>query len=263
MANETSDASPSSQRVAAVAAEVAAETLQGRDADFLGRVYQGSLERYRQRLLAIGFDGLADVLDAGAGFGQWAIALRELNRRVVALEYEPARCRAMRRIADRLALRGLDIVRGSTEQMPLPAAAFDAVFSYSTVFLTDWRRSLAECARVLRPGGRLYFTANGIGWSLYNVWANPNPSVDFSPRWNAVRAIVKSLTGGLLLPKANWVLHPRQVRRQLQHLGFGQIEIAGDGLIRTRPDVDPPSFYKPTWNGMTNCYEVLAVRHDG
>ncbi len=45
--------------------------------------------------------------------------------------------------------------------LPLPDGAVDAVVSTNTIyFISDLRPALLECARVLRPGGRL---ALGVG----------------------------------------------------------------------------------------------------
>jgi len=46
-------------------------------------------------------------------------------------------------------------VWGSAERLPFTGAAFDLVVSYITlVDIPDYRAAIAECARVLRPGGR-------------------------------------------------------------------------------------------------------------
>ena len=44
----------------------------------------GDLEKYKHRLKAIGFESInGPVLDAGCGFGQWSIVLRDLNSKVI------------------------------------------------------------------------------------------------------------------------------------------------------------------------------------
>ena len=49
-------------------------------------------------------------------------------------------------------------VDGDIQRLPFEDESFDVVFSFSTLQLVaDKRAVLAECARVLRPGGRAVF----------------------------------------------------------------------------------------------------------
>jgi len=49
-------------------------------------------------------------------------------------------------------------VLGDAEKLPYADGAFDAVVNFGIIHhLPDWRRGLAEVARVLRPGGAFYF----------------------------------------------------------------------------------------------------------
>ena len=49
---------------------------------FLRRIYGDGLTKYQDRLNAIGFSEYDHVLDAGCGYGQWSLALAEMNRKV-------------------------------------------------------------------------------------------------------------------------------------------------------------------------------------
>jgi ubiquinone/menaquinone biosynthesis C-methylase UbiE len=49
-------------------------------------------------------------------------------------------------------------VLGDAERLPYADAAFDAVVNFGIIHhLPDWRRGVAEVARVLRPGGTFFF----------------------------------------------------------------------------------------------------------
>ncbi|MEJ2885631.1 class I SAM-dependent methyltransferase [Actinomycetospora aeridis] len=94
----------------------------------------------------------AVVLDAGVGEGYGAALLARSARRVVALELDPA-------VAAHVAARYPEVatVRADLQAFPLADASVDAVVNLQVIeHLWDQPGFLAECARVLRPGGRLH-----------------------------------------------------------------------------------------------------------
>jgi SAM-dependent methyltransferase len=94
----------------------------------------------------------AVVLDAGVGEGYGAALLASSARRVVGLELDPA-------VASHVGRRypSVDVVRADLQAFPVPAGSVDAVVTLQVVeHLGDQPGFLAECARVLRPGGRLH-----------------------------------------------------------------------------------------------------------
>ena len=49
---------------------------------------------------------------------------------------------------------------GSATEIQAEDSTFDAVFDFGVIHQIDgWRKAVAECARVLKPGGRFYFEA--------------------------------------------------------------------------------------------------------
>jgi ubiquinone/menaquinone biosynthesis C-methylase UbiE len=120
------------------------------------------VEYYFARLQRLGLGGQR-VLDAGCGMGNWSVALSQLYERVDALEINALRLRAVESIAD--SCDGRIITRlGSIEDLPYPDQCFDTVYCNGVLFLTRYRRSLQEFARVLKPGGTLAITFNGRAW---------------------------------------------------------------------------------------------------
>lgn len=98
-----------------------------------------------------------EVLDLGCGGGFMAEALAERGARVTGLD--PA-TRAIAAAREHAAARGLEIRYhvGSGEKMDYPDASFDAVVCVDVLeHVRDLDRVLANVARVLRPGGRLFF----------------------------------------------------------------------------------------------------------
>lgn len=105
------------------------------------------------------------LLDLGAGMGGFAVAAALAGARVTACEYNPAYCRIIELRAARHGLR-LPVFNAAGEDLPFPAAAFDAVTAWDVLeHVRDPARVLAELARVLRPGGHALITAiNRRAW---------------------------------------------------------------------------------------------------
>lgn len=110
---------------------------------------------YRDCVSRIGASGaVARVLDAGAGEGYGAALISEHTRAAVTvLDYaDDASAHAHHHYE-------LAAVRGNLVAMPFGDATFDAVVSMQTIeHLWDQAAFVAECGRVLRPGGLLVLT---------------------------------------------------------------------------------------------------------
>jgi SAM-dependent methyltransferase len=90
------------------------------------------------------------VLEAGAGEGYGAGLLSRLAASVVALDYDAS---AVTHVAAEYP--GVPVVRGNLVRLPFADRSFDLVVSLQTVeHLWDQKAFVAECLRVLRPGGR-------------------------------------------------------------------------------------------------------------
>ncbi|MCD2189300.1 class I SAM-dependent methyltransferase [Actinomycetospora soli] len=93
----------------------------------------------------------AVMLEAGVGEGYGAALLAGVADRVLGLELEKATADHVRR------RYGLDVVRADLQRLPLPDASVDVVVNLQVIeHLWDQPGFLRECARVLRPGGRLH-----------------------------------------------------------------------------------------------------------
>jgi SAM-dependent methyltransferase len=233
-----------------------------RDRDFFIRVYQTPRDVYATRLRAIGFEGCESVLDAACGFGQWAVTLASINDRVDAFDLSPLRVAALKSIAAAEGVNNLYVCRSTLDVLPYRDGAFDAVFCYGAVFFTDYRRTFAEFARVLRPGGRLYFTANALGWYIYNLIAAHKPSRDFSPRRMATRALVNTarFAAGRHSPGDEIAMSAADARRSLDRAGFEVVGIAGDGELAVGSNAKGRSFFVSHHYGLRAVFEVLCEK---
>lgn len=90
------------------------------------------------------------VLDVAAGTGALAFAAARSGAHVLATDFSPG---MVARIATK-AVPNIEAQVMDGQALDLPDASFDAVFSFFGVFMfPDWRKGLAEMARVTRPGG--------------------------------------------------------------------------------------------------------------
>lgn len=93
----------------------------------------------------------AVVLEAGCGEGYGADLLAGTARRVLALDYDAATAVHVARRYPRVGLARANLVA-----LPAASASVDVLVSLQVIeHLWEQERFLRECARVLRPGGRL------------------------------------------------------------------------------------------------------------
>ncbi|MBN1243591.1 MAG: class I SAM-dependent methyltransferase [Spirochaetales bacterium] len=101
--------------------------------------------------------GRRALLDVGCATGALAAALRERGWDARGVEVSPVM--AARGRAD----YGLDIFAGTLEEARFPVASFDAVHaSHLIEHLHDPASFLAECSRILAPGGELVLTTPNV-----------------------------------------------------------------------------------------------------
>lgn len=108
--------------------------------------------RYAEAALArVPLTPASHVLDVAAGTGALAIAAARTGAQVLATDFSPA-------MVARIAAAGLPNIETRVmdgQALSLAAGSFDAVFSiFGVIMFPDWRRGLAEMARVTRPGGQ-------------------------------------------------------------------------------------------------------------
>ncbi|HZF45352.1 MAG TPA: class I SAM-dependent methyltransferase [Sphingomonadaceae bacterium] len=90
------------------------------------------------------------VLDVAAGTGALALLAARTGAQVLATDFSPG-------MIARIAARNVPNVEARVmdgQALTLEDASFDAVFSiFGVIMFPDWRKGLAEMARVTRPGG--------------------------------------------------------------------------------------------------------------
>jgi SAM-dependent methyltransferase len=107
--------------------------------------------------LAAGLSGLldlGDVLDVGSGDGAAAAMVAPYCRSLTCVDLN---ARMLEAAKDRLAkFSHVRVLSADAQELPFAAASFDSVLMFHTLTYTERPlRALEQCARVLRPGGKL------------------------------------------------------------------------------------------------------------
>lgn len=158
----------------------------------------GQDPRWRRFLVSRVAAGPDDVvLDVAAGTGAVAIELvRTIGCSVVAVDQSPEMLAAAR---PRLEAAGVServrLVEASAERLPFEDASFYALtFTYLLRYVDDPGATLAELARVVRPGGTIASLEFGVPpralpralWELYLRVGLPVAGRLISPGWGTV-----------------------------------------------------------------------------
>ena len=169
-----------------------------RSYDRVGALFSfGQDPRWRHALVdAVGAGGDDVVLDVATGTGLVAVELaRRYGCRVVGLD------RSADMLTEASRRNGLitGLVNGRAERLPFADATFDHVtFTYLLRYVDDPAATVAELARVLKPGGRLAALEFGVPtsrltfalWRFYTRLVMPLAGRVVSRRWRDVNAFL-------------------------------------------------------------------------
>ncbi|HXW47610.1 MAG TPA: class I SAM-dependent methyltransferase [Streptosporangiaceae bacterium] len=182
------------------------------------------------------------ILDVAAGTAGISLQLaRRLDARVVGLDLTEQMLRqGARNVAAAGAAGQVALVNGRAEQLPFPDASFDALtFSYLLRYVADPQATLAELARVVRPGGviaSLEFLLPPspfwrFWWRAYTALALPlGGLLTGGPQWYQVgRFLGPSIAGHYGRYPVNWTVQAWQ-RAGLQDVGWTAMSLGG-GLV--------------------------------
>lgn len=155
-----------------------------------------------------------DVLEAGCGEGYGADLLADVARRVIGLDYDETTVAHVRAKYPRVDMR-----HGNLAALPLPDASVDVVVNFQVIeHLWDQPGFVAECRRVLRPGGLLLMsTPNRITFSP----GRDTPVNPFHTRELDAAELTELLTaGGFAVESMLGVFHgPRLAELDARHGG--------------------------------------------
>lgn len=232
------------------------------DRQFFERVYSNSLSVYRNRLSQISIKNKKLVLDAGCGFGQWTLGLSQLNETVISIDADLKKVKIAKLKAQMEKRENISFKVGSIENLPFPNEMFDAVFCYSVIYRTNYKKSLSEFFRVLKPQGIVYVVANGIGWYFYNLLTGHSSARDFNARIHSIQSICHSIKYQFKDYKntnVDLILTPNTLFKEMKLIGFRKIITKPEGHICIESNQKNP-FYPKKFLGLTNVFEVLAKK---
>lgn len=171
----------------------------------------------------------AVVLEAGCGEGYGADALAEVASRVLALDYDRLTAAHVAGRYPRVAA-----MIGNLAMLPLATASVDVVTNLQVIeHLWDQEGFLAECARVLRPGGRLLVsTPNRLTFSPgRDIPLNP-----FHTRELSAAELAGLLDGaGLVVRRMAGIHHGRRLRELDARHGGSLIDAQVELALAGRP----------------------------
>jgi SAM-dependent methyltransferase len=122
------------------------------------RVAERRTLHFEKLLRAAGAPGR--LLDVGSGVGALVRLAGERGWQAVGVDVDPA-------VVAYARARGLDVRLGELAKLALPAGSFDLVTLCNVVdFVPDPLAVLAECCRVLVPGGRIFLRTPNVPWQL-------------------------------------------------------------------------------------------------
>ncbi len=165
----------------------------------------------------------ATVVEVGSGNGQWLLAFARDSKRVIGIEpHRENREFSERKIAEYPELaRKIEIYDGVGEALPMEDETADVVLCAGVLMFTNQTDTLREMRRVVKPGGRVCITANGLGYFimyiLNGIRFRSTSKVRYGLNGMFATFVKWILRKELYLPKA---VSPSEMRRCLADCGM-------------------------------------------
>lgn len=190
------------------------------------------------------------VLDVAAGTGALALAAARTGAQILATDFSPA-------MVARVAAADVPNVEARVmdgQALDLPDDSFDAVFSiFGVIMFPNWRKGLAEMARVTRPGG----------YGVVATWRDQGAATFLL--LGEIRRKLFPERGGMAMPEAVQAMSdPTDFARELIASGYRDpvIESVTHDYIVDAAALDAPEALfsiSPDWISLTQDEQAAVV----
>jgi len=201
-------------------------------------------------LASVALTSEAHVLDVAAGTGALALAAARTGAQVLATDFSPG-------MVARIAAAGLANVDARVmdgQALDLPDAGFDAVFSiFGVIMFPDWRRGLAEMARVTKPGGH----------GVVATWQDRGAATFLL--LGQIRRTLFPEREGMAMPEAVRALsEPADFARELVAAGYRDPRIEAvthDFALDLAALAEPDTLFgmSPDWTSLTDAEKAAVI----
>lgn len=223
---------------------------------FFISVWSTPQSAYNKRLRRIGFYNKSKVLDFGAGFGQWMVQMSKLNKEVYVIEKDLEKVKVLKKIIKLLNLSNVVVL----DHLSKNKIVFDAIFLYSVIYFTNWRKKLIELIKLLKKNGLIYINSNDLGWYLYNFFKKHNNSKDFNSKDMSIDTFYNTINNTTQNSKYKQLITPKKsIIEILKKNNFNKIQSGGDGHCGSKA-VKTRSFFLKEFKNVTAVYEILAKK---
>lgn len=157
------------------------------------------------------------VLDLGSGTGYPALLAAQTigtGGSVLGIDLAEHMLDAARRKASSLKLSNISFQTGDVTSLPVVSATFDAVISrFCLMFLPEIPKSVAEIARVLKPGA----------WLSAAVWSAPEKNAYLTIPLAVIKQFIELPPPDPTAPGIFRLAKPGDLAKMLQDIGFDSI----------------------------------------
>jgi len=190
------------------------------------------------------------VLDVAAGTGALAFVAARKGARVLATDFAPG---MVARIAA-AAVPGVEARVMDGQALDLPDAHYDAVFSlFGVIMFADWRKGLAEMARVTRPGGH----------GVVGTWADRGAAT-FLLLGEVRRKLFPGRAEMAMPPAIAALSTPEGFVRELRAAGYRSAEVrrvTHDFALETAALDQPDTLFgmSPDWKDLSAAEQAAVI----